>query len=55
MSLTKLLGTEKSLTFFSVVDPDPHWEYGIGFGSRRAKINHKREENSNLEVLDVLF
>ncbi len=26
------------------LDPDPHWEYGSG--SRRAKINHKSEENS---------
>jgi hypothetical protein len=26
-------------------DPDPHWEYGSG--SRRAKMNHKSEENSS--------
>jgi hypothetical protein len=36
-------------------DPDPHWEYGPGSGSRRAKMNHKSEENSSFEVPDVLF
>jgi hypothetical protein len=38
---------------FSRLDPDPHWEYGSG--SRRAKMNHKSEENSSDEVVDVLF
>jgi hypothetical protein len=36
-------------------DPGPHWEYGSGSGSRRAIMNHKSEENSSFEVLDVLF
>jgi hypothetical protein len=40
---------------FGRLDPDPHWEYGSGSGSRRAKITHKSEENSSFEVLDVLF
>jgi hypothetical protein len=38
---------------FSRLDPDPHWEYG--YGSRRAKMTHKSEENESFEVLDVLF
>ncbi len=42
---------------FGGLDPDPdrHWEYGYGSGSGRAKMNHKSEENSSFEVLDVLF
>jgi hypothetical protein len=40
---------------FGQLDPDPdlHWEYGSG--SRRAKMNHKSEENSSFDVLDVFF
>jgi hypothetical protein len=38
---------------FGQLDPDPHWEYGSG--SRRAKMTHKRLENSSFEVLNVLF
>ncbi len=38
---------------FGRLDPDQHWEYGSG--SRRAKINHKSEENSSFKVLDALF
>jgi hypothetical protein len=38
---------------FGRLDPDPHWENGSG--SRRAEMTQKSEENSNFEVLDVLF
>jgi hypothetical protein len=38
---------------FGRLDPDSHSEYGSG--SRRAKVNHKSEENSSFEVPDVLF
>jgi hypothetical protein len=34
---------------------DQHLFWLAGSGSRRAKITHKSEENSSLEVLDVLF
>jgi hypothetical protein len=27
------------------LDPDPHWEYRSGSGPKRAKMNHKSEEN----------
>jgi hypothetical protein len=40
---------------FNQLDPDPHWEYGSGSGSRGAKINHKSEKNSSFEVLDIFF
>ncbi len=40
-------------------DPHSFWSAGsgsaVGIRIRRAKINHKSEENSSLEVLDVLF
>jgi len=37
-------------------DPDPeHWHREYGSGSRRAKMTHKKEENSCFEVLDVFF
>ncbi len=52
----------------SIADPDPHgsaffWSAGSGsaleyrsrFGSRKAKMTHKSEENLSLEVLDVSF
>ncbi len=29
----------------SVVDLDPHWEYGSESGSRNAKMTHKSEGN----------
>jgi hypothetical protein len=38
---------------FGRLDPDPNWEFESG--SRRAKMNHKSEESSSFEVLDVLF
>jgi hypothetical protein len=34
-------------------NPDPHWEYRSGSGSRRAKITHKSKENSSFGVTDV--
>ncbi len=33
----------------------PHSFWSPGSGSRRAKINHKSEETSSFEVLDILF
>jgi hypothetical protein len=41
----------RSRIHFGLLDPD--WEYG--YGSRRAKITHKSEENSSFELLDVFF
>ncbi len=38
---------------FGRLDPDPHWEYGSW--SRRAKINHKSEENSSLKCWMFFF
>jgi hypothetical protein len=37
------------------MDPDLHWECGSGSESKRAKINHKSEEISRFEGLDVFF
>ncbi len=42
----------------SVSDPDPHWFWSAGSGSRRAKItykNRKKLKNFKFEVLNVLF
>ncbi len=47
----------------SVADPDPHSFWSAGSGSalgiririQEGKMNHKIEENSSFEVLDVLF
>jgi hypothetical protein len=47
---------------FGGLDPnlDPHWKWECGSGSRsrRAKLTHKnrkREEISNLEMMDILL
>jgi hypothetical protein len=50
-------GSARIRIHFGELDPDPdlHWEYRSGSGSRRAKITQKSEENSSFEVPDVLF
>jgi hypothetical protein len=50
-----LSGSVRIRILFGWQDLDPHWEYGSGSGSRRAKMTHKSEENTSFEVLDVLF
>jgi hypothetical protein len=46
-------GSARIHIHFGQLDTDPHWEYGSGSG--RAKITYKSEENSSIEVPDVLF
>jgi hypothetical protein len=35
---------------FGRLNPDPHWEYGSGSVSRRAKMIHKKEEILSFDV-----
>jgi hypothetical protein len=46
-------GSERIRIHFGLLDPhpDPHWEYGSGSGSKRAKVTHKSEENLSFGVL----